>query len=119
MQPRTALFRPDLVQPDQHGLLYDEISTNRITMLQFTDDRQVRPGTFVGVSPDATKVRPLKEAKRPALEACGNEIRRLLDPDKQVYYCEDMWMTGFTPEDQTGGLKNLWWTGVTLSLIHI
>ena len=83
-------------------------------MLQFTDDRQIRPGTLVGVPPDVTKVRPLKEARRLAIAACETKIRQILDFDKQVYYGEDTWMTRFTPENQAGGPKSLWWTGVSV-----
>ena len=82
-------------------------------MLQFTDDRQVRPSTFVGEAPDVTKIRPLMEAKRPAFEASREVIQPLLDANKQVYYCEDMWETRFTPTESAGP-RSLWWTGVTI-----
>ena len=92
---------------------YDEISTYRYTMLQFTDDRQVRPGALVGEEPDLSKTRPLTESKRQVFEASREVVQPLLDANKQVYYCEDMWRTRFTPKE-SGGPKSLWWTGVTI-----
>ena len=82
-------------------------------MLQFTDDRQVRPGMWIGEMPDRTKIRPLMEAKRRAFEACKAEIQSLLDSSKQVHYCEDMWKTRFTPKESEEP-SGLWWTGVTV-----
>ena len=68
-------------------------------MLQFTDDRQVRPGALVGEEPDLSKTRPLTESKRQVFEASREVIQPLLDANKQVYYCEDMWETRFAPTE--------------------
>ena len=89
LRPRTSLFRPDRQDLPQ-GIPFEEIGIHRETMLQFTDDRQVRPGTWIGEMPDRTKIRPLFESKRRLFEACKAEIQPLLDARKQVFFCEDV-----------------------------